>query len=287
MLIVKTIEEAKAAAQGFNVVYFNLQKKESASEIHEGHNLSLAYGKQFGNKVMVGFWYSQAVLNHVDSRWLPEPNLVWDKDGCLAWAESQNVDIAFCPELEDEINVYNISNFNYYRDLVNRIWTKENYATSFTNDISSDKSKIVCLGRLISNTGWKHIYSWKDGITRYIEMDFMNKHTNSRVIMAAPVKAPDGLYYSSSYFKYTAEEKVELAKIEPAILGSNLSGGDPVGVVADAIRAAVTDTSFVLQGANVTSDERFLGPGKKLVDLKFSIGTGENLKYDHYAFLIE
>lgn len=286
MLIVKTLHEAKEATTNSTCLSFTFQKKKSHIELHEGHSKILEKNKTSGNKIIVSFWYTQAVLNYINKMWPPEPTLEWDLTGCLTWAKAQNVDIIWIPDYENELAIYNVDNLEHYKNVINIIWEKENYKKHFGNDISSEKTKILCLGRLIANTGWKYLYSWKDGITRYIERDFMHKYTNSRVIIDEPIKTPDGLYYSSSYFKYTEMEKTELLKIEQAVLSSNLTSKDPVGILADNIRTSINNPSFALQNVNISSDERFLGPNKKIIDIKFSIGSGEDIKYDHYAFLI-
>jgi hypothetical protein len=283
MIIVKTVKEAVQLTSGFITTYFPIQKKKNALELNQNYTNIINLGRSYGTKTVIGFWYPQALLNYLDSTLATELNLEWDTAGCVYWAQSQNVDIAIVPDCDYEID---ISNLIYYRKKINRIWNNEQYEKYFVSPTESHKTKILCLALLTNKNSWKYVSSWGDGITRYIEADFMSKYTNNRMLIVDPVKSSDGLLYSSSYFLYTPEEKTELVKIEQAVLTSDLSGLDPVGIVADNIRGAITDPSFVLQGANVTSDARFLGPATKIVDVKFSIGIGEDLKYDHYAFLV-
>jgi hypothetical protein len=274
MLIVKTMEEAKQATIGFNTVYFNMQKKTDASTIHEGHNKSLEAGKAYGNKTVVGFWYTQALLNYISDKWLPEPILDWDSSGCVAWAESQNVDIVWAPEYIDEIAIFQIDNLLYYKGVVNKAWEEEGYEQLFSNPISSEKTKLICLSRLITNTGWKYTFSWKDGITRFVEKHFMEKYINSKVIITNPIKSPEGVYYSSAYFKYSNNEKIIMAQLESVIKSFDFS--KDIMILKDNIESIGQGINLVVQHLKVTTNDRVLGPNKKLVDIKTTIGKDEN-----------
>jgi hypothetical protein len=284
MLIIKTMPELLAATAGSIVTYFAMKKKKSASDLHIGINKSLEEGRKYGNKTVVAFWYDGSVENFLDPRFVSTYTTEWDKEGCIAWAQSQNVDIVFVPDYEDEIATFNIPNLKYYKDFTDKIWTDENYASMFVNPISSEKTKAHCVGKLITNSGFKHIFSSKDGITRFVEKHFIEKYTNSRAIISDPVKSSEGIYYSSVYFKYTDKEKLELSKVESAMRASNLSGN--VDVMGDNIKSVIDDIDFVIQNLDVISNEKFLGPNSKIIEIKFSVGKDENIKYDHFAILV-
>lgn len=284
MIIVKTTKELLDATSGSIVTYFVMKKKKSASELHEGISKSLENGRKYGNKAVVAFWYEGTVANFLDERFVSGYTAEWDRDGCIAWAQANNVDIVFVPDYTDEIVTFNVSNLQYYKDLSDKIWKDENYASMFTNPISSEKTKMHCIGKLITNSKFKHIFSSKDGISRFVEKHFMEKYTDSRAIITDPIKTTDGLYYSSSYFKYSQLEKNVVAQIEPAILSFDYS--IPIFNLKTQINDFGKDVDLNVQYLDATSNEKILGPNSKLVDIKFSVGKDENIKYDGFAILM-
>jgi hypothetical protein len=287
MIVVKTLEEAKAATAGFNTVHFPFQKKNFMQELHEGHVYTINEGRNFGNKTIISFWHSGAINNFLYPEnfiFNKETELSWDENACVSWAEQQNIDIVWTSDYDDSISMVNVPDIEYYKNLINRIWKNENYSRLF--DIGSFPEvvvKISCITRMLSNTGWKYILSTKDGLMRYVHTHFTNKYTNSRMALIKPIKSPEGIYYSSSYYKYTAKEKEIIARIEPTILAFDLT--QDLGILKDNIDVFGKEIDLNITRLQKYVDAEIIGP-KKLVEIYFSVGVGENIKHDHFAILI-
>lgn len=280
MIEIKTLEEARAATEGFDTTYFLIQKKKSANELHSGHVNTITEGRKFGNQAMVGFWYVKGITNFIKGEEVSEEFKTWDKNACVDWAAQNNIDIVWTPEYQDEINIMS-SNLGNLRDIMDTIWINEKYDRFFKHPKIAEITKYNCLGKMMSNSGWKYTYSWKNGIDVFILKHFMAKYTKSSAVLLDPIKTVDNLYYSSEYFKFTEQEKEVIAQIEPMIMNFNLSKNiksldNSINILGKSINLRV-----IKLVCHVDND--VVGSGKKLVELFFGI-DGETPKNDKYAF---
>lgn len=306
MIVVKTLEEAKQATAGFITTYFPFRKKKIlyeelyqnyTGELYQGYTSDLYQeytgiinsdfiirGKKFGNQVMVGFWYFDPWYfdGNVDKL-----GMVWDNTSCVSWAEKQKIDVIWVPEFEDEFEIINSPVSKYHKKEIDRIWKEECYEDLFINVVNKNrvqKLKNICLSVIVCNTSWKYMIPDIDGIEGLIQAHFINTYTNSRASFLTLIKSPEGLNYSSSYFKYTDKEKAFLALIKPTIMRFDLS--NDIGILKDQIDTFGKEINLKINRLEKFSNNKILGPGKKLVEIVFSVGKDDNIKYDHFAVLI-
>lgn len=284
MEIVKTIEESKAITAGKKNVLFNVQKKLNVIELHEGHRKAAIESRQFGDTLMIGFWYLTAITAYVNDKFVLE-DLTWDKEGCIEWARSLGADFCYAPDYKDEIAICSFPSFQERNEWSKRVWVEEGYDKFYAAEQHSEKARINCLCKSITNTGWTYVYSRKDGITRYINADFMKKYTKSTGVVVDPVKSPEGLFYSSSYFKYSDKEKQIVANIEPMILEFDFSKN--TDILKNNLNYMGEEINLDIQWIKYNASDKLFGPGKALINCTFSVGKDDNIKYDHYAFLKE
>jgi len=285
MIVVKTLEEAKQATAGFTTTYFTFQKKKVLSdESYQGHVGLIDSGRKFGNQVMVGFWYLDPWYFDVNT---DKSSITWDRSYCLSWADQQKVDIVWAPEFEDEEVIIDIPISKYYEKKIDKIWADEHYDNFFINIINKkrvQKLKHICLNIMICDANWKYMISDEDGISGIIQAHFINNYTNSRAGFLTLDKSPYGLNYSSSYFKYTDKEKAYLASIKPTIERFDLSGD--IGVLKDRMDDFGKEIDLKINRLEKFSNDKILGPGKKLVEVGFSVGKDFATKYDNLSVLI-
>ena len=291
MIVVKTLEEAKKATAGFTTTYFIFQKKkilQAYAQYQDVMNIVntdiINKGRRFGNQVMVGFWYFDPWYFNANT---DKSSAMWDRTSYVSWAAQQRIDVLWIPEFEDEEAIINGPISKYYEKEIDRIWKEERYEDFFinsTNKIQMKKLKNICLNFLVCNTGWKYMISNGDGISGLIQVHFINNHTDSRAGLISAVKSHEGLNCSLSYFRYTEKEKEFLAKVEPTIRAFNLS--DDIGILKDQLDVFGKEIDLKIKRLEKFSDNKFLGPGKKLVEVEFSVGKNFDTKYDHFSVLI-
>jgi len=289
MIVVTNLNDAKQATQGFTTVHFGFSKPNFIQRLTPEFDNIITEGKKFGNKTISSFWYLHQIHdfiypdNMVEN--IPE-DIIWNKDDCIAWAESKGIDIVWAPELSDEIELVNKPNLGYYRDLLNRIWNNENYSRFSTGIHDMEKKKGDFVSRLMCNTGWKYATSISDGITAFLKIHFTNKYTDSRCIIIDTIRSPEGLHYSPNYSTYSAKEKEVLARVEPTVLAFDFTRD--LGELADAIVSAGSEIGLKVRTLNKFVDTEVIGPGKILIDSYVYIDAVNELdrKYEHFVVIV-
>lgn len=295
MQIVKTLEEARQVTIGLQTVHFILQKKDSASKLHDGYIHLLDTGRQYGKKIMVSFMYSHVINDFAtelenltltpiyNNEGVFNSHLFeWDKDGCIAWAGNKNIDVLWIPEYQDEIDIIQVPKLKYYRTVLATAWEEEGYLDLISHPIINDRAKTHCLGRLTADADWKYVGSWKDGIFMLVLAHFTNKYTKARYIMPDPIKAPEGIYYSSSYFNYTDKEKEYLAKIEPTVMSFDFN--KDLGILKDNLNVFGKEINLKIIYLKSYVHPEIIGPNRRIVYVNFIVGN--NKQDDIYSFML-
>jgi hypothetical protein len=287
MIVVTNLNDAKQATQGFTTVHFGFSKPNFIQRLTPEFDNIITEGKKFGNKTIASFWYLHQIHDFIYPENIVEAAEVieWDKDGCVAWAESHGIDIVWAPELADEISLVDKYNLQYYKALLNKIWNEENYSRFSTDIHNMEKKKGDFVSRLMCNTGWKYATSISDGITAFLKIHFTNKYTDSRCIIVDTIRSPEGLHYSASYSKYSAKEKEVLARVEPTILAFDFTRD--LGELSDAIVSTGSEIGLKVRTLNKFVDNEVIGPGKTLIDSYIYIDAVNELdrKYEHFVVI--
>jgi hypothetical protein len=229
MQILKTREELEAlfVDTTTSVGYVSLGQKITASSLHPGHEDLVAYAKTNFDVTVVSFWDIFELVYQVYR--LPylfyETGLPWDSTGCIEWCEVQGADYVLIPDNDysaQYIQSVGIDGTNTeFYDLVNGIWQENSYisyeptptdASLYTATMSA--KTFVMMQNVKNHFNNTFIGSWKDGFPRFTITDYVNRYTPEAYIMIDPIKTPDGIYYSSGYFRLTEAQKDIIKQFE-------------------------------------------------------------------------
>jgi hypothetical protein len=183
----------------------------------------------------------------------------WDSTGCYDWCETNGVDYIFDPDpgytkqYFDSVGIDTTSSSIY--NWVDSIWSSNNY---FTHELDENKSlylgmlraKSFVIAQYNKNTlNTNYVFTWKDGIPYFVMADYINNSTSENCVLLDPIKAPDGIYYSSSYPFYTQYQKDVILQFESTV---DSVGYDDTTALINALQDLDTQDEFLFRRIDVT-----------------------------------
>lgn len=199
--------------------------KNPAELLHEGHAYLVSSAKTVADKVGVVFCVSTLFdsLRNPDYSWPAFSNAEFDNTGCINWCIDNAVDFYLLHSsilMQDTINLITPQ----ISSQVETAWQTEGYPSYPAYD-STGNNTLYCyyepvknwmLGHVAVPKECKFVYSWKDGISRFIMKDFAAKYTTSTVELFDPIPDADGIYLSSTLV--LTEDEKDVVKQIPTVV---------------------------------------------------------------------
>lgn len=185
--------------------------KNPSELLHEGHSYLISTAKTSFDKIAVIFCVSTLFDSFLypQYQWPAFSNAEFDTTGCMNWCVENGIDYYL---LNNSVMMQNVITNSVTPELISQvdsIWQAEGYpAYPQYNDSTSTVTnteffyytmvKTWMIGHLANPKSGTFIYSWKDGVNRFIMKDFAEKYMTSKVELLDPVLDEDGVYLSSS-----------------------------------------------------------------------------------------
>jgi len=282
MQIIKTRPELEAAVGLNSVGYTGLSRKTSGDELHPGHANLIQFAKSNYDLSVVSFWDAlELVYEFYDHEYfLDNIGMPWDSTGVLAWCEAQGVDYVLLPDQgysAEYVASLGIDK-SAAKSMVNQIWSSNNYPTyNFDTQVSQYNNMILAKTFVIMQNyknQFNNIFvsSWKDGFPKFTNHDYVKYYTTEDSVLLAPIKSPDGLYYSSNYPYYTEDQKNLIKQIEGVV---NNVGYADTNVLLAALNDLNTDEGFEAYRVDITYGG-VVGAANDFLNIMFTVeGNGD------------
>jgi len=226
MQIVKTWDELNPLIAGQTVGNIALARKKSAAQLHAGHLSLVEYTKSNFDVCLVSFWdpvefiywfyTEQNIVEDLE-------DTVWDSTGCLDWCLSNGVDVVILPDAGYTDIFMNGYDKVTGKSNVATIWAQRGYPEvtdeASYNYFRSPKSIMMYIDWQDKPAGFTYINTWKDGCSRYVLEDHLNRIRSDYYLLLDPVVNPDGIYYSSASETYNQDE-IDLVTAIPGVVDS-------------------------------------------------------------------
>jgi len=227
MDIITTTDQLRTYGSSYphTISYIGFQRKASIDDFHEGHLECINLAKSYTDKVLVAFTADKEVFD----LFFPELNARLrdvDKDACLAWCESNNIDLVFWPndgEMAAWFDGYDIDNL--------KSWA-ENY-TSTNGFVMSNSYRQVLLHLMLIMDKIRpdlnleridyRVGSWKEGILRFYHKYYVDNDAtvSYRYLLAPIITDADNIPYENNTVYTTLQGRNEMFRQLPDILISN------------------------------------------------------------------
>jgi len=202
MQIVKTMEDLYTAIGSQTVGCTAIDKKSNASNLHAGHLDLINYAKANYDISLVSFWDGIELIYYFypEQRIADDITQVWDSTGCYAWCEANGVDIVMSPDLGYTATY--LHDYDKYISIANTqaLWLQRGYPViegDGDSYFNSAKAVMAYLDWDPKTSGWSYLNTWKDGCSRYVLADHLNRVREDYYVLLDPIKNSDGLYYST------------------------------------------------------------------------------------------
>jgi hypothetical protein len=262
----------------------SIEKKPLASYLHRGHEALVEKAKSICEKVIVYF-----VTTEVFGLPCFPENPVWkrkkstfDSKGCFSWAESKGVDVVISQTpTQYEILLSKL-------DLKEQIkWAMDLYETEKYPFDNSERGELIrqmyyqwFIVLRNFDRQWTHVYCWKDGYRRFFQKHFVEKYTNSKLVLVDPVYTPEGLFYSTIYNILSKKEKDVLSQIPDIMSDKYLdsNGNSSSELLLSSLNSIVLDTGINFYRSEITigNSERGWVVGEKndLIQVYYALPEG-------------
>lgn len=282
MQILTTRPELEAAVGSSSVGYVSLSQKNTAQSLHPGHEYLVNYSKANYDLTVVSFWETMELMYEIygNSFFLNEVGLPWDSTGCLAWCETMGVDYVLLPEIGysktymDSVGIDTTDTTLY--TTIDQIWADNNYpAYEPTPDDASMFSSTIRAKVFVMLQNYKtpfnnhFIASWKDGYPRFTMAHYVNNYTTEHFELLDPVKTPDDLYYSSSYFVFTEAQKDIIKQFETVV---DTVGYSDTTALTIALNDLDTGVGFEVRRIDLTLGG-VVGAANDFINIQFRMGS--------------
>lgn len=299
MHIVKTLDEVYSFLDSTTTLgWISIQRKSSVSKLHAGHEYVVNYSKANFDITAVNFWEAEEGMHYIYKSDIFENTYgqPWDSTGCIDWCEQKGVDIVMIPDsgytqeylIDAGINI-DSTGFEIY-NWVEDLWNDRNYeayeptlddASRFSQTTRAKTIAILQYAEREKQIYKNRISTWKDGSYKFIVADFIHNFlpVTDDFIMLEPIKAPDGVYYSSSYNEYSEAEKNAIVQI-PTIVDS--VGYDDTTALIVALNAMGESVGLNVYRVDVVIGG-VVGENNDFIEVFYNIDT----KLDSYPILKE
>lgn len=231
MQIFKTRQELEAAVGSQSIGHIAFGEKSSASLLHQGHIDLIDYSKANFDKTLAVFWNTLELVYELygNSFFLNEIGNAWDSTGCIDWCEAQGIDYVLIPDVGyshsylQYAGIIDSTAMPYYL-FVDGVWGQNNYIAYEPTPTDVSQFCLTLKAKtFVILQNWKKHYNntfvscWKDGYPTFTMAHYVNNYTPENYVVLDPIKTPDGLYYSSAYPSYTADQKTLLLQVESVV----------------------------------------------------------------------